>query len=123
VRVHAIEEQEWAVDELEQKLQEREALDDLRLERELAGLATHESGLESRETALMAEQRDFDNARATVLARELVADIREDDVDTRVVEVADRERRLAEQQMHELAVAQRRLEDLQAIRVGEAQKV
>jgi hypothetical protein len=120
VRVHAIEEQEWAVDELEQKLQEWEALDDLRLEHELAGLATHESGLESRETALMAEQRDFDNARASVLARELVADIREDDLDTRVVEVADRERRLAEQQMQELAVAQRRLEDLQAIRVGEA---
>jgi hypothetical protein len=30
--VCAIEEWEWAVDELEQKLQEQEALDDLRLE-------------------------------------------------------------------------------------------
>jgi hypothetical protein len=43
VRVCVVEEREQAVDVLEQKLQEREALDDLRLERELAGLATHES--------------------------------------------------------------------------------
>jgi hypothetical protein len=39
------------VDELEQKLQEQEVLDDLRLERELAGLTTHESSLESREAS------------------------------------------------------------------------
>jgi hypothetical protein len=38
-------------------------------------------------------------------------------------EVADRERRLAEQQIQELAAAQKRVEDLQAVRVGEAQKV
>ena len=36
-------------------------------------------------------------------------EFREDDLDTRVVEVADRERRLAEQQMQELAAAQKRL--------------
>jgi hypothetical protein len=39
------------VDELEQKLQEQEVLDDLRLERELAGLTTHESSLESCEAS------------------------------------------------------------------------
>jgi hypothetical protein len=39
------------VDELEQKLQEQEVLDDLRLERELAGLTTQESSLESREAS------------------------------------------------------------------------
>jgi hypothetical protein len=71
----------------------------------------------------MAEQRDFDDARASVLACELAANIREDVLDSRAVEVADRERRLAEQQMQELDVAQRWLEDLQAVRVGEAQKV
>jgi hypothetical protein len=43
------------VDELELKLQEREALDDLWLECELVGLATHESNLESHEAALTAE--------------------------------------------------------------------
>jgi hypothetical protein len=61
------------VDELEQMLQEREALDDLRMECELAGLATHESNLESREATLTAEQKDFGDARASILVRELAA--------------------------------------------------
>jgi hypothetical protein len=34
----------------------------------------------------MAEQRDFDDARASVLARELAANIREDVLDSRAVE-------------------------------------
>jgi hypothetical protein len=119
VHVRAIEEREQTVDELEQKLQEREDLDDIRLDRELAGLATHESILESCEAALTAEQKDFEDARASVLARELAADVREDALQTRVVEVADRKRRLAEQQMQELGAAQKRLEDLHAVSVGE----
>jgi hypothetical protein len=123
VLVHAIEEQEQVMDELEQKLQEWEALDDLRLERELAGLAMHESSLERREAALTAKQRDFEDTRASVLARELAADTRECALETRAVEVVDRERLRAEQQMQELATAQKWLEDLQAVRVGEAQKV
>jgi hypothetical protein len=57
------------------------------------------------------------------LARELAADVKEGTLDTRAAVVVDRERRLAKQQMQELAVAQKRLEELQAIRVGEAQKV
>jgi hypothetical protein len=85
------------VDELEHKLQEREVLDDLRIERVLAGLATHESSLESREATLVAEQKDFEDARASVLARELAADVRESALDIMDVEVADREKRLAEQ--------------------------
>jgi hypothetical protein len=120
VRVCVIEEREQAVDELEQKLQEQEALDDLGLECELAGLVTHESSLESREAALAVEQKDFEDVHASVLARELAADVRENVLDTRAAEVADRERQLAKQQMQELAVAQKRLEDLQAICVGEA---
>jgi hypothetical protein len=96
VHVRAVEEREQAVDELEWKLQEREALDDIRLDRELAGLATHESILESCEAALTAEQKNFGDAHASILARELAADVREDALQTRVVEVADRERRLAE---------------------------
>jgi hypothetical protein len=44
-------------------------------------------------------------------------------LDTKAVEVADRERWLAEQQMEEPVAAQKRLEDLQAVCVGEAQKV
>jgi hypothetical protein len=99
------------VDELEHKLQEWEALDDLRLEHELTGLATEESSLERREAAL------------SVLAHELAADTREWALETRAVEVADRERLLAEQQMQELVAAQKQLEDLQAVCVGEAEKV
>jgi hypothetical protein len=120
MRVHDIEERERAVDELEQKLQEQEALDDLRLERELAGLVTHESSLESHEATLTSEQKDFEDACASVLARKLATDIRESALDSRVPEVADREKRLAEQQMQELTATQKRLEDLQAIRAGEA---
>jgi hypothetical protein len=97
VRVRAIEEREWAVDELEKKLQEREALDDLRLERELIGLATRESSLESRKASLMAEQRDFKDTSASVLARKLAADVREATLETRAAEVAGRERQLTEQ--------------------------
>jgi hypothetical protein len=102
MHVRTVEEWEQAVDELEQKLQEREALDDLMLERELTGLATCESSLERREAALMAEQKDFEDTRALVLARELPADTRECALETRAVEVVDRERLRAEQQMQEL---------------------
>jgi hypothetical protein len=125
VCVRVVEEREQAVDELEQKLQEQEqeALDDLRLERELAGLATHESSQESREAALAIKRKDFEDVRTSVLARELAADVRDNALDTRATEVADRERRLAEQQMQELTAAQKRVEDLQAVHVGEAQKV
>jgi hypothetical protein len=45
-------------------------------------------------------------------ARKLAADVRESALDTRAVEVPDREKRLAEQQMQELIVAQKRLENL-----------
>jgi hypothetical protein len=123
VRVRTVEERERTVDELEKKLQEREAMDDLRLERELACLVTRESSLESCEVALMAEQRDFEDTHASVLARELAADAREGTLETRATEVADKERLLAEQQMQELVAAHKRLEDLQAVHVGEAQKL
>jgi hypothetical protein len=122
-RIHAVEEREQAVDELEQKLLEREALDDLRLERELAVLATNESSMESREATLVAEEKDFEDACASVLAHEFAVDISESALDIRAAEVVDREKWLAEQQMQELATTQKRLEDLQAIRVGVAQKV
>jgi hypothetical protein len=83
----------------------------------------HESSLESHEAALTAKQKDFKDVRASVLALELAVDIKGNALDTKVVEVADRERQLAEQQMQELVVAQKRLEDLQAVSVGKTQKV
>jgi hypothetical protein len=71
----------------------------------------------------VAEQRNFEDTCASVLAHELAAHTRECALEIRAVEVSDRERLLAEQQMQELAVAQKWLEDLQAVCVGEAQKV
>jgi hypothetical protein len=97
VRVRAVEEQEWPVDDLEQKLQQREALDNLRLEHELADLTTCESSLESRQATLAVEQRDFEDTRASVLASKLTVNVREVALDTRAAEVADRERQPAEQ--------------------------
>jgi hypothetical protein len=82
-------------------------MDDLRLECELAGLATRESSLERHEASLAAEQRDFEDTGALVWAHELAADTREFALETRVVDVADRERLLDEQQMQELAAAQK----------------
>jgi hypothetical protein len=74
--VHVVVEREGAVDELEQKLQKREVLDDLRLECKVAGLVMHESSLDSREATLAAEQKCFKDARASVLPRELAAHVR-----------------------------------------------
>jgi hypothetical protein len=64
-------------------------LDDIRLERELAGLVMHESSLKSRETTLVAEHKDFEDARASVLADELAADVGESALDTRAMKVVD----------------------------------
>jgi hypothetical protein len=54
---------------------------------------------------------------------ELITDFRHACLDTREAELVDRERRLVEAQLHELAVAHQRLEELQVTRAGEAQKV
>jgi hypothetical protein len=67
--------------------------------------------------------KSCEDTRASILVHELAANAREGALETWDVEVAGRERLLAEQQMQELAAAQKWLEDLKAIRVGEAQKV
>jgi hypothetical protein len=67
----AIEQREHAVEELEEKLQEREGLYDLMLDRDLEGLATHESNLVSDEASLEAEWKDQEDARLKILSREL----------------------------------------------------
>jgi hypothetical protein len=87
-------------------------VDDLRFERELAGLATCESSLESHEAAFTVEQRDFDDTRVSVLARELAAEAREGVLEIRAAKVVDGERLLAKQLMQELAATQKWLEDL-----------
>jgi hypothetical protein len=53
-------------------------------------LTTHESSLDSREATLKAGQKDLEDARPTVVVYELATDVRETDLDTRVVELVKR---------------------------------
>jgi hypothetical protein len=76
------------------------------------------------------EQKDLEETRVRVLARELTVDIRDVHLNSREEELADREKwlvkreqQLVERQLQELATAHSRLEELQAAPAGEAQKV
>jgi hypothetical protein len=93
------------------------------LDLELEVLATHESGLSSHEATLAVEQKDLEETRIRILARVLAADIRDVRLNSREEELVDREKRLAERLLQELATAHRSLEELQAAREGEAWKV
>jgi hypothetical protein len=111
------------VEELERRLLKREELDETTLRRGLEALGTHESGLDRREAELDREREGLKDARVQILARELDADAREAGLRDQEARLAARERRLAERQMQELAVARKGLEDLQASRAGDAQRV
>jgi hypothetical protein len=100
------------VDELEHKLKEWEELDDLRLDRELAGLVTRESSLNNHEDTLMAEWMDLEDARVRLLARELTTDIRESGLNSKAAELAEKEKQVVERHMQEMATTQKRLEEL-----------
>jgi uncharacterized protein (DUF3084 family) len=107
----------------ELKLQERVEQDGLRLDRELKALVTRESDLSHRNATLAVKQKDLEETCTGMLARELTIDIRDVRLNSREEELVDREKRLAERQLQELATSRRRLEELQATRAGEAQKV
>jgi hypothetical protein len=113
VHIRTVVERERAVEELEQRLLEREGLDNIKLGRELEALATRESNLDDARPLprQSREQKALEDARLTVMARELAADVREADRDTRAAELADKEKRLAERQTQELAATQKRLEE------------
>lgn len=98
-------------------------MNDTRLERELKGVASHEDGLDYRETALSEEWKKLEETRLMLSNRELATDIRHARLDTREAELVDRERRLAEARLQELAAAHQRLKELQAAWAGEVQKV
>jgi hypothetical protein len=106
------------VEELERQLLEREELDDITLRRELEALSTHESSLDHRQAELDREREGLEDARVQILAHEFDADARE-------ASLRDQEDRLAarERQMQELAIARKGLQDLQASRAGDAQRV
>jgi hypothetical protein len=111
------------VEELERRLLEWEELDGITLHRELEALGTHESGLERREAELDREREALKDVCVQILARELDADAWEAGLRDQEARLAARERQLVEQQMQELAVTRKGLEDLQAARAGDAQRV
>jgi predicted transcriptional regulator len=111
------------VEELEVKLLEREELDVLTLNRELDGLATRESTPDHRKATLEMERMALEDARLNVLTRELAVEAREAGLRFQEAGLAVRERQLVERLMQELTIAQKRLEDLQASRFDEAQRV
>jgi hypothetical protein len=123
VCIHAVVEREQVVEELEQRLQDREGLDIIKLGHELEALATRESSLDSREATLEVGQKTLEVARLMVIACEFATDVREIDLDTMAVELVEREKQLAERQMQELAAAEKRSEELQASRAGEGRRV
>jgi hypothetical protein len=75
VRMHTVGEQERAAEELEERLLDREQLNSLDLGWEL-------EGLEARERTLEVERKALEDARLTVMAHELTADVRESNLDT-----------------------------------------
>jgi hypothetical protein len=111
------------VEELERRLLEREELDKITLRRELEALGTRESDLDRREAELDREREGLKDARVQILAHELDADAREAGLKDQEARLAARERQLMERQMQELAIARKGLEDLQASRAGDAQRV
>jgi hypothetical protein len=117
--------QEWEgqLQEWEGQLQKREELDDITLRRELEVLSTCETSLNHREADLEREQKALEDARAQILAHELNANSREIGLRDQEARLAALERQLAERQMRELAIAQKRLENFQASRAGDGQCV
>jgi hypothetical protein len=69
------------------------------------------------------EHMTLEDTRVMVFSRKLTAEIKETNLKTQMAELEEREKRLAYQQMWELVVAQKRLDDLQASRASEAQEV
>jgi hypothetical protein len=96
VHIRAVAKWVQVVEELEQRLQEREGLDDIKLGREFEALATRDSSLDSHEATLEVGQKALEDACHTITAHELAADIRETNLDFRVAELVKKENRLAE---------------------------
>jgi VIT1/CCC1 family predicted Fe2+/Mn2+ transporter len=121
--VWEVEELEGLLQEQEGQLQEQEELDDITLRRELEVQSTHETSLDHREADLEREQKALEDACAQILDHELNTDSRETGLRDQEARLVARERQLVERQMQELAIAQKGLEDLQASRASDGQRV
>jgi hypothetical protein len=71
-------------------------LDDIKLSHDLEVLATRESNHDSREATLEVKQKALQDTRLMVMACELAANVRETNLDTRVAELSERKKQLAE---------------------------
>jgi hypothetical protein len=105
----------WEVEELEGQLQEREELDDITLRRE--------TSLEHLEGELEQEWKALEDARTQIIAQEIDADSWATGLRDQEARLVTREWQLAERQMPEPVVTQKGLEDLQASRAGDGQRV
>jgi hypothetical protein len=65
---------------------------------ELEALASCESDLNSHEATLRVEQKDLEESCVRVLVCELAANVRDECLNSKVEEMADREKRLAERE-------------------------
>jgi hypothetical protein len=114
----------------EQELREKEEEVTDTLECGRRKLSSREAGLNAREATLEAEQQRMGELHASLLAHELDADLQANNLASRWKELAareremaDKEKRLVEKQLQELVTARKRLEELQAARAVEVQKV
>jgi hypothetical protein len=87
MRENLLRRQRATINELDPKPQ-----DDLKIDCELEALATHESSLENCKATLEAEWKDLEDAHLKVMARELATYVKESNLNTKVVELADREK-------------------------------
>jgi hypothetical protein len=121
---------ERVVAEREQELQEKEEEVAGMLDHGRRELSSRKAGLNACEATMETAQQRMGELCVSLLARELDTDHQANNLASRRKELAERERELvdkekwlAEKQHHELAVTRKRLEELQATRAVEAQKV
>jgi hypothetical protein len=82
------------------------------LERGRDELLSREADLNTREATLEAEQNRMRELLMDLLARELAANLQANHLAFREKKLVDKEKRLAEKQLQELATACKRLEEL-----------
>jgi hypothetical protein len=113
----------------EQDVQEKEEEVTSLLEHGRSELLSHEADVNTHEIALGADRKSLGDLRADILARELTAKLKanhlafREELADREKKLADKEKWLAERKPQELATARKRLEELQAARTVEAEKV
>jgi hypothetical protein len=99
------------------------------LEHGCSELLSHEVDLNTHKIALGADRKSLGDLHADILARELAAKLKanhlafREELADREKKLADKEKWLAERKPQELATARKRLEELQAARTVEAEKV